>query len=44
MLNKMGKKLPDLYDDVNVNSVKFGYDEKIFITVKVGDEWKLAEL
>lgn len=44
ILNKMWKRLPEAYDDIDIESVKFGYDEKIFIVVKHDGKWKIAEL
>lgn len=41
-INKAGKILPDVWQDIDVDSISFGY-EKIFVPVKQNDVWKILE-
>lgn len=43
-LNKQGKRLPEIWEDINISSVKFGYNEAIILSVKDGTGWKMTQI
>lgn len=43
-LDKQGKKLPNIWKDFDPESISFGYDGKIFLSVQDQEGWRVLEI
>ena len=43
-INKQGKILPQLWNDIDITSVNFGYRGKVILSVQDQEGWRLIEI